>query len=73
MEGDGEMWEGIEMTRHRCLIFLYFFPFSLPAGIDSIISGMSQDLAARRSRNYRKFYVRDWPPKSNLLPASVIW
>lgn len=54
-------WQGRELS--------YFF---FPTGIDSLVSGMSRDPAVRRLQNYWKLSVQDWPPKSNLLPASVI-
>lgn len=55
------------MTRQRVVLFLH-----LPAVVDSLVSGMSQDPVVRRLQNYGKLSVQDWPPKSNLLPASVI-
>lgn len=42
-----------DKTESRLISFLFFFFFlPLPAGIDSLVSGMSQDLAVKRLRNY---------------------
>lgn len=37
------------------------------------VRGASHDLVVERLQIYYKLSEQDWPPESNLLPASVIW
>lgn len=41
-----------DKTESRLISSSFFFFLPLPAGIDSLVSGMSQDLAVKRLRNY---------------------
>lgn len=61
------MWEGIEMKRWSRCVFI-FRPPPLPAGIDSPISGTSQDLVAKDACGITGKILREiGPAKSNLL------